>query len=431
MARDTGQRHGCINSNRIQISVAMKIVSWNVNGWTPTLERLRDRYGGVVGFLEAIATHFSDDRSPGQDGLDGGGLPGGPGGEGAGLGVARGSSDGGGGHAGAEDCILCLQEVKLTSKKLTKETCCMDEQALESFHATSDTRLGYSGTSIFTSVPRWRASRVRYDVFGASDGLDGEGRFVAVDIGRSTGCVLVNVYVPNAGLGKSTGSNVGVAGKRSNGGDVSGSVGHGEGRIGYKMRFYKRLLAFCTRVVEEEQKEVILVGDFNSCFDARDVHPSIGLEHAFLQCELDALRAFTDKGFVDVYRDLHPEAHRAYTCFDQKTNARLYNRGVRIDFCLVSPGLRGRVRRCEIVGRDVVPAAWSDHCALYVDIAVDAGEEGEGESKSLKEWVTLKNKLTNASQKTLLDMFGRTKSSRSLGGDAAVDHNANKKPKAG
>jgi len=39
--------------------------------------------------------------------------------------------------------------------------------------------------------------------------------------------------------------------------------------------------------------------------------------------------------------------------------------------------------------------------------------------------------LTNASQKTLLDMFGRTKSSRSLGGDAAVDHNANKKPKAG
>ena len=332
--------------------------------------------------------------------------------------------------SGAEDCILCLQEVKITQKKLTKENCCIDETNLESFHATSDTRLGYSGTSIYTSTPAWRPTKVRTDLFLETDGRqstaqgtggvaggektgseheerqrgqqreDSEGRFCAVDLHPNI--VLVNVYVPNAGLGKSKGSNVG------NGED---STGHGASRIAYKMKFYKRLLDFCTRVVDVEKREVVLVGDFNACFDARDVHALIGIENAFLPCELDALRAFTSHGFVDAYRRLHPDVTNVYTCFDQKTNARQYNRGVRIDFCLVSAGLADRVTVCEVVGGDVVPARWSDHCALYVEIDV-GGWEGDmagGGVESLKEWVQLKKRLTNSSQRTLMDMFGPAK----------------------
>ena len=346
----------------------------------------------------------------------------------------------------ADDCLLCLQEVKITQKKLSKENCCMSEENLESFHATSDVKPGYSGTSVYASVPAWRPKGVRVDLFGEraegadgdgkgdgelgvrkgdcgkgeshetatgpaggfgshtlnelaalTHGLDNEGRFCMVELPHNI--ALINVYVPNAGLGRSSGSNVG-DGKLPVGGEPLP-------RIEYKLAFYWRLLETARHLVEKMGRHVVIVGDFNSCFDARDVHPLIGIENAFLPCELEALRAFTRHGFVDVYRELHPD-ETTYTCFDQKTNARQYNRGVRIDFCLVSAGLAGRVRRCEVVGADVVPARWSDHLALFVEIDVEDIEDTEGmnERESVREWSSLKRRLTNAGQRTLKEMFG-------------------------
>ena len=400
-----------------------------MNGWTPTLERIRSKYGGVTGLMDAVCSYYDAqrgganepgmqdrradcaderqdrDRGRDRDGDDGEEHDRGEDGEEAEeeeeakgtIGDQQQSSRQA--STAVNDCILCLQEVKITHKKLTKENCCMDESNLESFHSTSDVRPGYSGTSIYTCTPAWRPTRFRTDLFTEADGgEDGEGRFCAVDLPGNI--VLVNVYVPNAGLGKNKGSNVG---------DGENSTGHGTSRIAYKLKFYKRLLEFCTKVVEEERREVVLVGDFNACFDARDVHSLIGVENAFLPCELDALRGFTACGFVDVYRQLHPDVSNVYTCFDQKTNARLYNRGVRIDFCLVSQGLAGKVKACEVVGGDVVPALWSDHCALYVEFDIDGqGDAGDAAGAgSLKEWVQLKRRLTNSSQKTLVDMFRR------------------------
>ncbi len=375
------------------------------------MERIRGKYGGVTGLMDAVCRHYdarrgganepdtherpADKAEEKQDSDSDNGMENEEGKVGGGSGDRESSRRVP--AAGAEDCILCLQEVKITQKKLTKENCCMDESNLESFHSTSDVRPGYSGTSIYTSTPAWRPTGVRTDLFtGADGGVDGEGRFCAVDLPGNI--VLVNVYVPNAGLGKNAGSNVG---------DGVNSTGHGTSRISYKLKFYKRLLEFCTRVVEEERREVVLVGDFNACFDARDVHSLIGIENAFLPCELDALRAFTACGFVDVYRQLHPDESNVYTCFDQKTNARLYNRGVRIDFCLVSQGLAAKVTACEVVRGDVVPAPWSDHCALYVEFDVDGHGSDASGAESLKEWVQLKRRLTNSSQKTLVDMFRR------------------------
>ncbi len=387
------------------------------------MARIRGKYGGVTGLMDAVCSYYDAASRAGANEPDSHERPaeeadakrdneresGGDGGkETVGGASCDQQSPRRAAGAGAEDCILCLQEVKITQKKLTKENCCMDESNLESFHSTSDVRPGYSGTSIYTSTPAWRPTGVRTDLFTEDDGgLDGEGRFCAVDLPGNI--VLVNVYVPNAGLGKNTGSNVG---------DGENSTGHGTSRIAYKLRFYKRLLEFCTRVVEEERREVVLVGDFNACFDARDVHSLIGMENAFLPCELDALRAFTACGFVDVYRQLHPDVSNVYTCFDQKTNARLYNRGVRIDFCLVSQGLAGKVRTCEVVGGGMVPAPWSDHCALYVEFDVRGhGGDGGGAvgAESVKEWVQLKRRLTNSSQKTLKDMFHRASKKAKIG----------------
>ena len=70
-------------------------------------------------------------------------------------------------------------------------------------------------------------------------------------------------------------------------------------------------------------------------------------------------------------RRLHPEAtagsaegQRGFTVWDQRSNARSRDDGLRIDFFLVSDNLR--LARCEVVAD--IPWPWSDHAALLLEI---------------------------------------------------------------
>ncbi len=73
--------------------------------------------------------------------------------------------------------------------------------------------------------------------------------------------------------------------------------------------------------------------------------------------------------FVDVFRHLHPNERSTFTCFDERTNARERNAGVRIDYVLVTKGLLSKVKTCEVVrGNSWIPHKWSDHFALLLDI---------------------------------------------------------------
>jgi exodeoxyribonuclease III len=293
---------------------------------------------------------------------------------------------------GDGDFLLCLQEVKITEEKLSKESCCMDEPLFESYWACSKKKKGYSGVSCLTTS---KAHSVCIDEL--SKDVDGEGRFVSVDLGV---CVVVNVYVPNAGLGKRSGSNVG------DGGSVADDDNP---RVEYKMRFMKELLRYCSNLIVEEKRDVVIVGDFNSCFSKRDVHWSIGIDQAFLQCELDALEKFTHDGlFTDIYRRRNPTTDTSFTCFDERTNARERNVGVRIDFVLVSQNLVDKVKACDIVSHTIIHPKWSDHCALYVDIDISSfAPEGDEPPSRTKEWTQLRRRLLNTSQKSILSMFGK------------------------
>jgi len=282
----------------------------------------------------------------------------------------------------------------------------MDETLFESYWACSTKKKGYSGVASLTTL---KAHSVCIDTL--CEDVDGEGRFVAVDLGF---CVVINVYVPNAGLGKRSGSNVG------DGGSVADD---GTPRVVYKMKFMKELLRYCTDLIVIDKRDVVIVGDFNSCFSAKDVHPSIGMDQAFLQCELDALEKFTCDGlFTDVYRRRNPDTDTSFTCFDERTNARVNNVGVRIDFVLVSNKLVDKVKACDIVSPTIIHPKWSDHCALYVDIDIPSPQES-GELPRTKEWTQLRKRLLNTSQKSILSMFGK----RPLNSDDASDEKKTKK----
>jgi len=77
------------------------------------------------------------------------------------------------------------------------------------------------------------------------------------------------------------------------------------------------------------------------------------------------LNDLVDKhGWVDSYRTLHPKGED-YTWWSNRGNARANNVGWRIDYQIVTPGLRDRLKRCSIY-RD---ERFSDHAPYTVDYA--------------------------------------------------------------
>lgn len=51
---------------------------------------------------------------------------------------------------------------------------------------------------------------------------------------------------------------------------------------------------------------------------------------------------------VDVWRDLHPEATDTFTVWNERTNARASNRGLRIDYAMCSPSLKSQIIDCQV-----------------------------------------------------------------------------------
>ena len=54
-------------------------------------------------------------------------------------------------------------------------------------------------------------------------------------------------------------------------------------------------------------------------------------------------------------------ASPAAIVWDEKTSARAFNQGVRIDYALASPGLMPHVASCKFLGTQELPPKWSDH----------------------------------------------------------------------
>lgn len=52
--------------------------------------------------------------------------------------------------------------------------------------------------------------------------------------------------------------------------------------------------------------------------------------------------------YTDSWRELHPKEANVFTVWDERTNARATNTGLRIDYTLCSRQLHNRVASCEV-----------------------------------------------------------------------------------
>lgn len=204
--------------------------------------------------------------------------------------------------------------------------------------------------------------------------------------------VLINVYVPNAG---------------------DASAGQDRPRVAFKLRFLRALRELSSSL-RRQGREVLLVGDFNVAEDA-DWHPR--LKPPYTTEEIEALRSFTEseEALVDVWRKLHPEAKGVYTVWDEKTSARAFNEGLRIDYIFASPGLMQHVVSCEVVGTDVLPPKWSDHAGIVVELGGELSSPPEKRAPCAA-WTQLLRRFHDPAQRSIKDMFGRKPKTEKQGG---------------
>ncbi|KAI0718087.1 Endonuclease/exonuclease/phosphatase [Cerioporus squamosus] len=193
------------------------------------------------------------------------------------------------------------------------------------------------------------------DVPSSFDALDAEGRGLVIDFGLF---VLINVYCPN---------------------ETS------DARLSFKMNYHLLLQERVRKLVEEEHRQVIVVGDINVCASPMD-HCDGHLPSNIATFHDHPARAWFNKWLspngpmIDIVRLFHPDRKGLFTCWNMKLQARETNYGTRVDYILVTKGLLPWISY-----GDIQPSLkGSDHCPIYIDLRDEITLES-GEILSLRE----------------------------------------------
>lgn len=230
--------------------------------------------------------------------------------------------------------ILCLQETK--AKQGQAEVDLPDYEELWN----SAERPGYAGTAIFTKT---QPLSVRNGLPAEGDFADqfgdplSEGRVLTAEYEKF---YLVNVYTPNSKQALE--------------------------RLQLREKLWDP--AFLQYLKElEQRKPVVVCGDFNAAHEEIDLaRPSTNHHSAgFTDEERQGIGKIIGAGFIDTFRELHPEEQR-YTWWSHWGKARENNVGWRIDYFFISGALRENLRAAEIYEGYM----GSDHCPVGIELEV-------------------------------------------------------------
>lgn len=235
--------------------------------------------------------------------------------------------------------ILCLQETKAQPEQSP-----IDLPEYQEFWNSAE-RKGYSGTAIFTkqkpiSVLNGFAPKTAEKYQSISDDYGDpltEGRVITAEFENF---YIVTVYTPNAKE------------------DLT--------RIPLRHKNWDpAFLAHCQEL--EESKPVIFCGDLNVAHTEDDLARPQQNEgkKGFTKEEREGFENFLSAGYVDTYRMFH-KGNGKYTWWSAFGGARDRNVGWRIDYFLVSSGLKSSVESADI--HDDVMG--SDHCPVSLQVSL-------------------------------------------------------------
>ncbi len=226
--------------------------------------------------------------------------------------------------------VVCLQETKAQEHQLGDETFWPQGHFTYYYDAA---KKGYSGVALFSRV---EPDRIITGL--GSEEFDQEARYIEAQFGKLS---VISLYLP------------------------SGSSG--EERQAAKYRFMDLFMNHL-RALRRKRRQFVICGDWNIAHKPIDLKnwKSNQKNSGFLPEErawLDTL--FDQVGWVDAFRvvDTRPEQ---YTWWSNRGQARAKNVGWRLDYQIVSPGLRDRIRSASIYTGE----RFSDHAPLIMDYDV-------------------------------------------------------------
>jgi len=223
---------------------------------------------------------------------------------------------------------LCLQETKAQRDQLDDMQ--FHPPGYHNFFRDASTKKGYSGVAIYSKN---KPDEVRTGL--GWDAFDEEGRYIEARFGNLS---VISLYLPS-GTAKDE-----------------------------RQQFKFKVMDWITPIYQEwlaSGRDYVICGDWNIAHTPKDIKNAKSNEKnsGFLPEERAWLSQLFEKhGWVDSYRHLKPEG-QDYTWWSQRGAARAKNVGWRIDYQVISPGLKDRLKHCEIFPEP----RFSDHAPYVVE----------------------------------------------------------------
>ncbi len=223
--------------------------------------------------------------------------------------------------------IVCLQEVKYDACHTLNDV--FAALGYEYSFWNPAQKKGYSGVGILSkNKPLAVTYGSGYEV------SDAEGRVVCMETELF---IIVNTYAP------------------------SGTSG--EERQNFKTLWLSHFQTFITNLQQQTNKPLLICGDFNIAHQEIDIHNPKIKATGFLPEEREWLSGFLTCGFIDVFRQVHPETQH-YSWWTYRAGARSKNLGWRIDYYFVSEVLKPKIRHIEML----TSIHFSDHCPVLLEL---------------------------------------------------------------
>ncbi len=229
--------------------------------------------------------------------------------------------------------VVCLQELKCADEALPAGDI---EKA--GYGAVWHGQKGFNGVAI---LARGQTPKLR-QIGLPGDPDDSHSRYIEAEV---DGMIVGSLYLPN-------GNPVGTE------------------KFDFKLRWIERLAARAAQLLEEE-RPVVLAGDWNVVPEDRDVFSARATAHdAVNQPETrEAWRRIVHQGWTDALRALHPDEPKLYTFWDYTAGCWQRDLGFRLDHLLCSPEAADRLLAAGVDRWARGEEKASDHAPTWVSLA--------------------------------------------------------------
>ena len=226
----------------------------------------------------------------------------------------------------ADPDVICLQETKAIEEQI--DTALFEQLGYKHFWHSAQKK-GYSGVAILT-----KTNPINVQEGTGIEHMDIEGRVIRADYKNIS---VISLYLPS-------GTNL--------------------NRLEYKFKFMDDFQDYINSL-KKNYPRLVICGDYNICHRAIDIHDPVRNKNVsgFLPEERQWIDTFINCGFVDSFRYLNPEPHQ-YSWWSYRANARINNKGWRIDYNLVSDNLINNIKRAYLLPE----VKHSDHCPVGVEL---------------------------------------------------------------